>query len=54
MIILKSHAVLMEKLQNLIFIVILSEHLNDAVTVDHFAQIFSAVLTEHIDDVLYD
>ena len=36
------------------FHVILSEHLNDAVTVDQFAQIFSAVLTEHIDDVLYD
>lgn len=54
MIILKSHAVLMEKITKSNFHVILSEHLNDAVTVDQFAQIFSAVLTEHIDDVLSD
>ena len=44
----------MEKITKSNFHVILSEHLNDAATVDQFAQIFSAVLTEHIDDVLYD
>ena len=54
MIILKNHAGLMEKITKSNFHVILSEHLNDAVTVDQFAPIFSAVLTEHIDDVLSD